>query len=159
MQLHMIHIAGLQTISQRTDGLSRGSSSFGIMSGHNMLHFVPLHLDAFAWQDGSLMEWVSSWFTGSDPPLFLSPKDWFTRGHRQSTCVWATPPAGTGATSVQQPCHSHLVMISHSMTAHWCKILRKIWCLVFTIPVDSDVWNLSQFDPLIAGLYLPLSRH
>jgi hypothetical protein len=45
------------------------------------------------------------------------------------------------------------------MTARWRKLLGKICCLVFTIPIDSDVWNISQFEPLIAGLYLPSSRH
>jgi hypothetical protein len=131
-----------------------------------MLHFVPLHLDAVTRQGESLTEWVSSWFRGSDPVLFLSPKDWFIRGHQHSTCVWAPPPAAADVALEQlaysihkRPFHSHVVLIPRLMTARWRKLLRKICCLIFTVPIDSDVWNLSQFEPLIVGLYLPLSRH
>lgn len=32
-------------------------------------------------------------------------------------------------------------------------------CCIFTVPVVSDVWSLTNFEPLIVGLYLPLCRH
>jgi hypothetical protein len=108
LQLHLIHIAGTRMISQGTDGLSRGSASTGVMSGQNMLQFVPLNLDALMRKGESLTQWVSSWFIGLDSPLFLSPKDWFTRGYNYSTCIWTPPPTcccrcGFRAISIQHP--------------------------------------------------------
>jgi hypothetical protein len=46
VQLRVIHIAGTRMIWQGTDGLSRGSLTEGVMSGMQMLDFVPLHLSA-----------------------------------------------------------------------------------------------------------------
>ena len=45
------------------------------------------------------------------------------------------------------------------MTAYWRKLLGKICTLTFTVPAGTDVWRISQFEPLIVGLYLPLIRH
>jgi hypothetical protein len=41
----------------------------------------------------------------------------------------------------------------------WRKLLNKICDLTFTIPIGSDLWDSPQFEPLLVGLYLPLSRH
>jgi hypothetical protein len=41
----------------------------------------------------------------------------------------------------------------------WRKLLVKICTLTFTVPAGTDVWRISQFEPLIVGLYLPLIRH
>ncbi len=124
LQLHMIHIAGLRMIAQGTDGLSRGSPSGEVMTGSNLLQFVPLHLDAPSRQGNTLKEWVSGWFSGSDPILFLSPRDWFIEGQRHSTCVWTPPPAAADVALEQlaysihkRPYHSHLVLIPRLMTA------------------------------------------
>jgi hypothetical protein len=96
----------------------------------------------------------------------LSPSDWFSRGHRLSTCIWTPPPAAADAALERlafaihkRPYSTHLVLIPRSLTSHWRKLLGKICCLIFTIPLDSDVWPISHYEPLIAGLYLPLSKH
>jgi hypothetical protein len=166
LNVHFIHIAGKRMIAQGTDGLSRGLTTKGVMTGLNMLHFVPLHLDALERQGPSLQEWILSWFSGQDAPAFLQPRGWFTLGHTHSTCVWSPPPAAAEVALEQlaysihkRPYHCHAVVIPRLMTARWRKLLGKICCLTFTVPIDSDVWNLSQFEPLIVGLYLPLSRH
>jgi hypothetical protein len=44
-------------------------------------------------------------------------------------------------------------------TSRWRKYLGKVCNLSFTIPLGSDVWDMSNFEPLISGFYLPLSRH
>ncbi len=62
--LHMVHVSGKRMISQGTDGLSRGDTSFGVMAGISMLTYVPLHLSALDRQGASLKDWVSSWLTG-----------------------------------------------------------------------------------------------
>lgn len=46
LKLHVIHVAGSRMIAQGTDGLSHGDFTMGVMSGHPILSFVPLHLDA-----------------------------------------------------------------------------------------------------------------
>jgi hypothetical protein len=166
LMLHMIHVSGKRMISQGTDGLSRGDTSRGVMTGVSMLSYVPLHLDAIQRQGETLKEWILSWFTGTDSPEFLSPVDWFYRGHHLSTCIWTPPPAAADAALEQlafsihkRPYSTHLVLIPRLMTSHWRKLLNKICCLVFTIPLDTDVWPVSHFEPLIAGIYLPLSKH
>jgi hypothetical protein len=166
LMVHMIHVAGLRMISQGTDGLSRGISTEGVMTGKSLLSFVPLHLSALERQGPSLQDWVLGWFSGSLPPLILEPNDWFLRGHSYSTCVWSPPPAAADVAIEQlaysihkRPQHTHVVLVPRLMTARWRKLLGKVCNLIFTVPIGSDVWALSQFEPLIVGLYLPLSRH
>jgi hypothetical protein len=166
LMIHMIHIAGQRMISQGTDGLSRGTTTEGVMIGTPFLSFVPLHLSALTRQGFILKDWVLSWFSGPDKPLILEPKDWFLRGHKYTTCIWEPPPAAADVALEQlayaihkRPQHIHVVLIPRLMTARWRKMLGKICNLVFTVPLGSDVWNHSQFEPLIVGLYLPLSRH
>jgi hypothetical protein len=48
--IHLVHIPGTRMIAQGTDGLSRGDTSEGVMSGRSILEFVPLHLSALSRQ-------------------------------------------------------------------------------------------------------------
>ena len=153
-------------IAQGTDGLSRGSTTEGVMVGKSFLSFVPLHLNALERQGESLQDWVLGWFSGLESPAILEPNDWFLRGHHHSTCVWVPPPAGADVALEQlaysihkRPQHIHVVLIPRLLTARWRKLLGKICNLVFTVPLGADIWSTSQFEPLIVGLYLPLSRH
>jgi hypothetical protein len=41
----------------------------------------------------------------------------------------------------------------------WQILLGKICCLLVTIHLGYNVWPNHHFEPLILGLYLPLSRH
>jgi len=135
LALHLIHVAGKRMIAQGTDGLSRGISYQGIMTGTPFLDV-------------------------------LTPNDWFTRGHTHSTCIWIPPPAA-GDVALEQmalsihkrPKHTHLILIPRLFTSRWRKYLGKVCNLIFTIPLGSDIWDLTNFEPLIAGIYLPLSRH
>jgi hypothetical protein len=58
--IHLIWVAGTRMIAQGTDGASRGDLSNGVMSGKDMLDFVPLDLgvqarapDLVAWFGGA----------------------------------------------------------------------------------------------------------
>lgn len=144
--MHMVHVSGLRIMSQGTDGLSRGMTDVGIMNGSSMLSYIPLHLDAFERQGSSLKLWVTSWFQGKSEPCFLSPRDWYASGHTHSTCVWSPPPAAADAALEQlafgihkRPYSSHLVLIPRLMTARWRKLLGKICCLIFTVPLGSEI--------------------
>jgi hypothetical protein len=164
--LHLIHVGGKHMIVQGTDGLSRGASYQGVMTGTPFLEYVSLHLNALDRQGPSLLNWALSWFTGPDEPIILNPDDWFTRGHTHSTCIW-TPPPATADVALEQmalsihkrPNHIHLILVPHLFTSQWQKYLGKVCTLCFTIPLGSDIWDLSNFEPLIVGVYLPLSRH
>jgi hypothetical protein len=136
------------------------------MTGTPFLDYVALHCNAADRQGPSLVNWAKSWFSCADTPLVLTPNDWFTRGHTHSTCIWIPPPAD-GDVALEQmalsihkrPKHTHLILIPRLFTSRWWKYLEKVCNLIFTIPLGSEIWYLTNFEPLIAGIYLPLSRH
>ncbi len=160
--LHVIHVAG-SMIAQGTDGLSRGLTAFGAMVGEVSSFHVPLHLSALDRQGESLVQWVHSWY-GEDG-VWLTPNAWFTMGHTSKSCIW-TPPPGAADAALEQlgqsihkrPHHMHLVLIPRLMTFRWRK-LGNICDLVFTVPLGTEPWEISQFEPLIVALYFPLSRN
>lgn len=59
----------------------------------------------------------------------------------------------------KRPQHMYLVIVPHLLMSLWRNLLNKICDLTFTIPVGSDLWDSPQFEPLLVGLYLLLSRH
>ncbi len=86
--------------------------------------------------DVSCNKWVEDWFDCGDVIKWLKPEDWYLGGHQWNNCI-----------------------IPRLMTAHWQKLMSKICDLMFTVPVGSDVWDDSQFEPLVVGLCFPLSRN
>jgi hypothetical protein len=167
MIVHVIHVAGKRMIAQGTDALSRGLTTEGVMSGTAFASFVPLHLSALEREPIPLLRtWIHSWFGSADECLWLTPDDWFTRGHTHGQCIWTPPPAAADAALDQlgQAVHkrltpTHLVVVPRLMTSHWRKILGKICDLVFTVPVGSDIWGHSLFEPLIVGISFLLCKH
>ena len=98
-------------ISQGTDGLSRGDMLEAVLTGREMLSYVPLHRSVLE-QEPSLREWVEALVdqTTYSKPEFLNPSDWFVRGHgivgfrenldgvtmpsyAKGTFIWSPPPA------------------------------------------------------------------
>jgi hypothetical protein len=85
--LQFVHVAGTRMIRQGTDGLSRGDMLEGVMKGDSMLSHVPLHVGAIERQP-NLRKWLIEVFCCKprgikkvDRLEFLSPEDWFERGH------------------------------------------------------------------------------
>ena len=96
-------------IAQGSDGVSRGALNEGVMSGQDMLSYVPIAQTALE-RNPKLRQWLISWI---GPHVeFLSPMDWYGRGHdvigwkpptpddilhrpilKKGTFVWAPPPA------------------------------------------------------------------
>ena len=162
--LHVIHVAGKRMMAQGTDGLSRGITTVGIMEGQSFSFFVPLHLNAAERQGASFRHWIHGWL-GNDC-AWLEPRDWFTKGHTQKCNVWCPPPAAADAALEQlgqaihkRPYNTHVVVIPRLMTSRWRKLLGKICDLVFTVPLGTEAWSDSQFEPLVVGIYFPLCRH
>jgi hypothetical protein len=130
------------------------------MTGRPFLEFVSLHRSAIDRQGQGLVNWVLSWFSGKDQPIFLEAEDWYTTGHIHSTCFWSPPPAAADVALEQmafsihkRPYHTHLVMIPHLLTSHWRKFLGKVCTLVVTVPLGSHLWCISRFEPLVLSLY------
>jgi hypothetical protein len=164
--LQFVHVAGKRMIAQGADGLLRVSRNEGVMQGKDFLSFVLLHLSVVDRQPTAIQEWVQSWFGAPGKMEWLTQEGWYTQGYTLDWCIWTPPPAAADAALEQlakwthkRPKHTHLVLIPRLMTAMWRKLLLKICDVVFTVPIGTSVWNDSQCEPLIAGLYLPLSRH
>jgi hypothetical protein len=56
----LVHVAGEIMIWQGSDELSRGDKNAGVMSGEEMMSFVPLHLQAVDRSD-ELLPWIWCW--------------------------------------------------------------------------------------------------
>lgn len=164
LRIHLVHVSGKRMIAEGTDGLSRGDLSEGVMGGARLLDFVPLHKCALE-REPELLDWVCSWSEYTAARI-LSPKDWFSRGQRESRCIWMPPPAAAetalemlGKAIHKRPRTEHIIIIPRLMTSRWRKLLGKICDLVFCVPVGCDAWSDSQFEPLIVGIYCPLFCH
>jgi len=99
-------------------------------------------------------------------PLVLTPEYWFVKGHQHSLCIWTPAPAAADVALEQmalsihkRPRHMHLILVPCLLTSQWRKYLGKVCTLCFTVPLGSDIWDISHFEPLIVGLYWTLSRH
>jgi hypothetical protein len=89
--LHLIHVAGTRMKDQGTDGLSRGDLLEGVMKGNEFLGYVPIHHSACT-RSPVLTTWLEEVFGGGNPLEFLSPSDWFERGHDIAGWVQQSPP-------------------------------------------------------------------
>jgi len=162
--LHVLHVSGKRMQAQGTDGLSRGCLDSGVLAGSSMLSFVPLHQSALE-RELTLFDWVTSW-TCDDPVVWLSSFGWYTHGHQPGRFVWCPPPAAADACLEQlsvaihkRPQTFHIVVIPRLMTPYWRSLLGKICDLIVTIPLGSTPWPNRHFEPLLLGIYFPLTRH
>ena len=181
LRLHLIHVAGTRMICQGSDGLSRGNLTEGVMSGTDMLSFIPIQLNALE-RSLSLKEWLLSW---TDPDLeFLDPEGWFERGHgivpgcmdtnsdgfpipkyQSGTFVWSPPPVIADVVMEQvhdsrHKCHNstHIILIPWLMTPSWRKALHKVADIVLSLPAGHPAWPSSMHEPLTIALIFPFLR-
>ena len=150
--------------AQGTDGLSRGNLDSGVLQGTHMLSYVPLHVSALD-REPRLQDWVQSWF-GVTPFSWLQPFDWFHTGHHILHAVWTPPPAAAevaleqlAAAIHKRPHSQHVVLIPRLFCPAWQKLLAKLCDIIFLVPLGSDIWPSSHFEPLLIGIYFPLSHH
>jgi hypothetical protein len=59
----------------------------------------------------------------------------------------------------KRPQHTHIVIVPRLMTYCWRKLLGKICDIIITVPLGTEGWSLTNFEPLIVGIYFPLCRH
>jgi hypothetical protein len=170
------HVSGKRMIAQGTDGISRGELNQGIASGMSMLSFIPLHLGALERESG-LKSWIQSWL-GSQAE-FLSPIDWFTRGHlqdgghmdshgfwrhkiRSGHLVWAPPPAAANValeelrkSLIKRQTATHVFICPWLLTPEWRKQLHKVADIVLYLPAGSGSWSTTQYEPLTLAIVFP----
>eukprot|EP00980_Cylindrotheca_fusiformis_P008541 scaffold1809_cov107-Cylindrotheca_fusiformis.AAC.5 len=179
----VVHCAGTRMIAQGTDGLSRGGLNEGVMGGEPMSSFLPLHLTAFE-RSPELKPWVESW-AGSEA-VFLTPEDWFIRGHdlcfvgehtpsprqrikkievKSGVMIWSPPPAAAMVAleelrkaRIKRQRSTHVILIPRLCTPMWLKQLYKASDLVLEIPPTCPFWSSNMFEPLFVGILLPFCR-
>ena len=166
-------------IAQGVDGVSRGSTTEGVMGGAEMLSFIPLHVSALE-QTDTPCKWLTSW-VGNNAEI-LTPNDWFERGHDISdfainadgfSCptfspgvfIWAPPPAAADVAleelrkaRVKRQCSMHVFVCPRIFTPQWLRQLHKAADLVFSIPSGTPMWPSSMFEPCLIGILFPFHR-
>ena len=180
-KIHIIHVSGKRMIEQGSDGLSRGNLNVGVMAGKDMLSFVPIHLNALE-RCNTLKPWLKS-FAGINAE-FLSPEQWFTRGHdldeanwevnsddmklptlKKGTFIW-TPPPCAGEAAVEelrrarhkrQDSH-HLFIIPRLMEPTWRKHLHKAADLILSLKPGHKAWPVHMHEPLTIAFIFPFIR-
>ena len=181
LKLQVIHISGARMIAQGTDGLSRFNFLEGVMTGQNILNYVPLHESALD-RSKSLLKWLQSWVPDKHLQT-LSPEDWYDVGHgidgggpnidgiwtpiyNKRCKLWAPTPAVAfyamdklARSRHVDPYTPHMFVCPRSMTFHWRKMLLKYADVVFYInPGSRSFWPHNMFEPLVLGLILPYSK-
>ena len=144
-----------------------------------MLDFIPLGVSPLD-QTDLLKPWLLSWM-GKDLE-FLSPLDWFTRGHDhkgssfdcqgfwchtfvKGSYVWSPPPAAADVAleelrkaRIKHPDSTHFFICPHLMTTDWLKQLYKVADLVFHVLPVAAGWPKEMFEPLTVGIVFPFLR-
>jgi hypothetical protein len=185
----VVHVAGTRMIAQGTDGVSRGQLKEGVSIGEDILAHIPLNESALD-RSPDLKNWLESvTLDGDNRPMaeFLSPTDWFERGHdlvpplsgpddkgvsswsyevKSGTFIWSPPPAAAGVAieelrkaRIKRTDSTHIFLCPRLLTTEWLKQLHKASDHILTILPNCSIWPATMHEPLICGLILPYSQH
>ena len=182
MKLHLIHVSGSRMIVQGTDGLSRGDMLEGVMAGTDMLDFVPINKSAIEVQP-ELKDWLKSWLPSDQVIDFLTPAQWFTRGHdivgystndegidvpilKSGIFVWAPPPAvaDVAIKELRRARHKrqsslHVFVCPRLMKPLWFKLAYRAADLMFVVKPVHSFWSQDRYEPLMLFVCFPFLRH
>jgi len=161
--LHVIHVSGKRMIVQGTDGGSRGDLNQGVLTGDNMLNYVPLHLSAVERQP-QVLDWIRSFWNSEYGDLeHLDPEGWFTEGHKGGNYLWTPAPAAADVVAEQvgeakhkRPNSLHIVVVPRLMTGRWRRLLSRQTDFHTTIPLGTSCWPMGEFEPLTLFFCFPL---
>ena len=159
--VRVIWVAGTRMIEQGTDGLSRGDLMTGVMTGVNMLLYVPLNKSVVERQD-NVIPWLESVGNTAYKWRTLTTHKWFDEAFEEGEFIW-TPPPAIADVAVDLLCDArhirtrtaHMFVYPALMTNRWRKKLGKVADFVFTIPVGTELWPKSHHEPLIVAFVCP----
>jgi hypothetical protein len=180
IRIHIFHVAGTRMISQGTDGVSRGFLGEGIMAGHPMQSYIPIHLSALD-RSSQLGPWIESW--ASPSVIRLEPCDWFDVAHdidgwtsgwdgfsrpriqEKRVYVWSPPPfAADIAMSelrkarIKRQASTHVFVVPRLCSALWMKQMFKTADFVFEVPAGHFCWSSDMHEPLLIAIVFPFLR-
>jgi hypothetical protein len=180
VKIHLIHVSGKRMISQGTDGISRGNLLEGVMSGKDMLEFVPIS-QSVCDRSPRFLEWMKSWIGMNDIEP-LSPYEWTTRGQglgkelwkntdgvlfpikgEENTFIWSPAPCIADVAieylrmSIhRRPQNVHFFVCPKLMPYKWRRGLLKSCDFSFYVDPGCDHWPVEMFEAVLVGVYLPL---
>ena len=178
-RIHVIHIPGKRMIAQGTDGLSRGNLAEGVLTGVNILKFIPLNEKVFD-RSPEFMDWIKSWIDTSNSK-FLKPQDWLWLGQGLSytpwkncdgvempqessddTFVWCPPPCIADIaleylrkSILKRPDLYHIFCCPKTMTYCWRKHLLKNCDFYFYVDPGHSFWPENQYESVLIAIFSP----
>ena len=179
IRIHVIHVPGTRMIAQGADGLSRGNLSEGVMTGLDILRFIPINKSVIQ-RSPSIVNWFKHW-TESSTLKILSPRDWLWAGQGLSnvpwkncdgmempqessddTLLWCPPPCIADIaleylrkSIVKRPDMYHIFCCTKLMTYKWRKHLIKNCDFYFYIDAGHSFWDDSQFESILIAIFSP----
>ena len=174
------HVSGNRMKSQGTDGISRGEMKEGVSVGECMLKFCPWGQNALE-RSTHLRKWLTETF--GKHIEYLTPNDWFRRGHdhiekykdtkgfwriktKPGTFIWTPPPAAADAAleelrkaRLKRQKSTHIIVIPRLMTTLWLKQLNKAADLIVYLPNKYSFWNHAMHEPLVIAFCFPFLSH
>jgi hypothetical protein len=141
-----------------------------------MMLFIPFHQTALQRLPG-VRDWSVSWL-GNDSD-FLSPQDWFGRGHdvsggavdpkgfwrstfKPGTLVWLPPPAAADVAleelqkaRIKRHHLIHVFVCPCLLKPSWFRQLYKAANVVFDVPPGISCWPSHMFEPMVIGIVFP----
>jgi hypothetical protein len=181
--IHLVvcHVSGTRMIAEGGDGVSRGLLNEGVMSGEEILSFIPLHLSALE-RSKDLLTWINSWTTGELE--VLTPKDWYELGHGirgwtqpsdddslarpilgKGIFGWFPPPGAADVAleqlrmaRIKRQDSTHVFVVPRLLTPRWLKQLWKACDVVLSVPVGTIGWATDMYEPVLIGICFPFLR-
>ena len=172
---------------QGSDGLSRGNLLEGVMTGKDILSYIPLAKTALD-RSPKLLRWIKSWaverkFCSQGFGVeVLDENDWFVKGHdidggyvrhnmyyhqyRKGTYLWNPPPAAADIACeeirkarTKRDKSTHIFICPRLLTPYWRSHLHRSADLILEIPAGGEYWPIEMHEPLILALFFPRLQH
>ena len=180
VRLHIIHVSGSRMIEQGTDGLSRGNLFEGVMTGQDMMSYIPIHLSAHE-RETNLLPWIRKW-TNIPSLDVLTPRDWLWRGQglsdysetnidgvnmpqdsNEQVLLWMPPPCIADIaveylrkSYLKRPHITHIFVVPKLMAYKWRKFLLKVANFSFYVDAgNGSHWPKPQHESLFICVTLP----
>ena len=183
----LVHVSGERMKLQGSDGLSRGNLLEGVMTGKDILSYIPLAQTALE-RSPKLIRWIESWAMEGKFGMqgfgveVLDENDWFIKGHdidggyirddfyyhqyRKGTYLWNPPPAAAEIACeeirkarTKRDKSTHIFICPRLLTPYWRSHLHRSADLILEIPAGGEYWPIEMHEPLILALFFPRLQH